>query len=220
MSPFTEKLLLWLVEYPGTWLIALYSRTFRFTVIGEEQVAPFFKKGTNVIYAFWHGRMFPLIYWHRAHNARVLISQHRDGELISRVVERLGYSTVRGSSTSGGGQAMLALKESLDQHCNYGFTPDGPRGPKEKVKPGVIFFAQQSGLPIIPVTAGAKRKKVFASWDNFKLPHLFSPVVIMYGEPILVPKEINEQEQERFCALLEDKIKELSRKADELVEKI
>jgi lysophospholipid acyltransferase (LPLAT)-like uncharacterized protein len=212
--PFKDRLLLWLVEYVGSRLIALYSRTFRITLVGEERVRPLFRNGTNVIYAFWHGAMFPLIHRHRRHNIRVLVSLHRDGEIITRVVEKLGYTTARGSSTRGGGKAMLELKESLAEHCNYAFTPDGPNGPYQKAKPGVIFFAQASGLPVIPVNVAVARQHVFGSWDRFRVPFPFSRVVVVYGEPWYIIGELTEADLERHCVTLEEKLRDLAGQAE------
>jgi lysophospholipid acyltransferase (LPLAT)-like uncharacterized protein len=213
---FKDHLLLWLVEHVGVRLISLYSLTFRFTFIGTEHPEGIFRQGTNVIYAFWHGTMFPLIHSHRRHNACILVSQHRDGEIIARIVEKLGYTTARGSSTRGGGKAMLQLKESLAKRCNYAFTPDGPNGPYHKAKPGVIFFAQASGLPIIPIGIAAARQHFFGSWDRFLLPLPFSRVIIAYGEPWYITGEVKDADLDRHCLKLEEKICGLTRQAENL----
>jgi lysophospholipid acyltransferase (LPLAT)-like uncharacterized protein len=209
-------LLSWLAEYLGPFIIIFYSRTLRFCLKDEENVEPFFRQGQIAIFAFWHGRMFALIYKHRRHNIRVLVSRHRDGELISRIVHRLGYSTTRGSSSRGGSQALLALKDSLADRCHYAFTPDGPRGPREQVKPGIIFFAQTSGLPVIPVTTAAQKKIVLKTWDHYIIPKPFSKVVIMYGAPIYIPPSLTDQEREAVTAQVETELKRLGLKADEL----
>ena len=217
MKKLKRLLLLWFAEYVGSLIIGLYSLTLRLRMQGEENVEPIFKQGRNVIYAFWHGRMFSLIFKHRTYNIRVLVSRHRDGEIISRIVHRLGYTTARGSSTVGGSHALLALKESLSTGCNYAFTPDGPRGPKEKLKPGLIFFAQASGLPVIPVTSAARKKFELSSWDNYSIPKPFSKVIIKYGAPVQVPAGISENEREVYRQLVQKKLIELGQEADRLI---
>lgn len=217
MKKLKTKLLLWAAEYLGSWVIALYSATLRLRLRGEENVEPLFKQGRNVVYAFWHGRMFPLIYKHRHYNIQVLVSRHRDGEIISRIVERLGYTTARGSSSVGGSQALLALRESLSARRNYAFTPDGPRGPRENLKPGLVFFAQASGLPIIPVAAAARKKYELKTWDHFAVPGPFTKVVIAYGAPVYVPPETTETERERYRQRIEETLNRMGRETDQAV---
>ena len=215
MARFKDTLLLWLSGIAGSWIIRLYSMTFRISVSGVHHLSPLLKKNGNVIYAFWHSRMLLLVYRHSKQNIQILISRHRDGEIASRIIERLGYSTVRGSSSSGGGAALLKMNRELEQGRNYAFTPDGPRGPKEKVKPGVIHFARSSGLPVIPGAASAEKKFVLKSWDGYIIPWPFTRVRIAYGEPLFVPKEAGPEEIERYTEILEKRITQLTHDLDE-----
>lgn len=114
-----------------------------------------------MIIAFWHGQqlMMPLAY--RGRQARILISQHRDGELIYRIVKRFGFGAIRGSTTKGGQEALRQLIRSGQQGVDLVITPDGPKGPRHIVQPGVIALAKATGLPIIPLTFGCSKKKSF-----------------------------------------------------------
>ena len=144
--------------------------------------------GRGFIYAFWHGRQVFLVYLHENDNRlHPLVSQSRDGELISRVCRSFGMETVRGSSSRGGTEAVLELKTLVEKGDRVSFTPDGPRGPLRQVQPGVVYLAQKTGCPIVPVAYGANRRWVFkGSWDEFIVPKPMNRISMIYGEPLYV----------------------------------
>lgn len=160
----------------------------------------------TVIYTFWHNRMLIPAYTHMNQLIHVLISQHRDGEYIARVITRLGFGTIRGSSRRGG---MKALKEAvaISKEYDIAITPDGPTGPKEIVKDGALYLALKTGKPIIPGVFIMKSKWKLKSWDNFMIPKPFSPVKMIYGKPILVESksEIPSKKDELQKALTQRK---------------
>ncbi|GJL66775.1 MAG: hypothetical protein NPIRA05_17460 [Nitrospirales bacterium] len=147
-----------IVPVLGAKLIQWLGHTLHIDKRGEEPVRELYRAGTSVIFAFWHGRqvMMPLAY--RGKRAYILISQHRDGELIHRIISRLGFRSVRGSTTRGGGAALRQLIRHGRTGADLVVTPDGPRGPKWKVQEGVIHLARMTGLPIVPVTAAYSKK--------------------------------------------------------------
>ena len=149
----------------------------------------------------WHDKMFVPLYTHRREGTCVLVSQHLDGELIARVLLRFGYNVVRGSTTRGGPRALIEMLKKARPGAAFAFTPDGPKGPALKVQPGVIFLAQRSGLPIVPVTGSARRRKVFKSWDKLLLPMPFSMASLVYGEPLFVDQQMTD---DALVALTED----------------
>ena len=114
--------------------------------------------GEPYILAFWHGRQFLMPYAYPGRRIAILISEHRDGELISRTMNRFGFRTARGSTTRGGASGLKAILRSLRLGWDAAFTPDGPRGPARAVQPGVIAAARLSGAPIIPVTFSCSKK--------------------------------------------------------------
>jgi len=121
----------------------------------------------------------------------VLISQHTDGEFIAQICQHLGIGVVRGSTARGGCQALLNMIRDQDQTTHLGITPDGPRGPRRELKPGVVMIASQSGLAIVPAGIGFVRAWRFASWDRFALPCPASIMVGVVGEPIFVPRDLD-----------------------------
>lgn len=154
----------------------------------ETAVAPLWAARAPLIYAMWHGRLLllPYLYGHRA--AHVLTSRSRDGELVARWIRRYGLDPVRGSSSRGGGEALRELTRALRWGREVVVVPDGPRGPREVLKPGVIALARLSGAPIVPLAVGASREWRLRSWDAFRIPRPFSRCVVRFGEPIHVSR--------------------------------
>ncbi len=146
-------------------------------------------EGKGFIYAFWHGRQVFLVYLHQNTRVRPLISQSRDGELIARVCQSFGLVPVRGSTSRGGAGAARELMEAVQAGDYPAITPDGPRGPLREIQPGVLYAAQKTGRPIVPVAFGAKKKWIFGSWDEFIVPKPFNRIVMIYGEPIQMGAE-------------------------------
>ncbi len=174
---------------------------------------------TNAIGAFWHGRllMMPLVY--KGRGLKVLISRHRDGELIGRTVQIFGFGTVRGSTTRGGTSGIKGLIRALKEGYDVAIAPDGPKGPRYHVQPGVIELAKVSGCPILPLSFSASRRKVLQTWDRFLIPLPFSRGVFVWGEPIWVDPEADEREMSRKAILLEERLKEVTELADHYFDK-
>jgi lysophospholipid acyltransferase (LPLAT)-like uncharacterized protein len=137
------------------------ARSMRIETRGHEHVDRLYQEGKRVIIAFWHARqlMMPLTY--RGTLAHILISQHQDGEIISRIVERFGFRAVRGSSTRGGVEALRELIRLGRSGVDLVVTPDGPKGPPQIAKMGVIQLARASRLPIIPLAFSCSKKNFF-----------------------------------------------------------
>jgi len=209
-----DKIFLFLASWIGPAIIYLLGKSLRIDWVGEENLIPIRKTNKNIIYAFWHGRMFILAYSHRWQKIHILISQHRDGEYITRIIHRLGFVSVRGSTTRGGSKAIFEMCDKVASGYDVGVTPDGPKGPRFKVQPGTIYMAQRSGLPIIPITASAKKRWTLSTWDGFIIPKPFSRAVVMLGEPTHVPSESSPEELERIRIDCERKMQELTEKAD------
>jgi lysophospholipid acyltransferase (LPLAT)-like uncharacterized protein len=154
----------------------------------EASVAPLWAARAPLIYVVRHGRilLLPYLYGHRG--ARVLTSRSRDGERVARWIRGFGLAPVRGSSSRGGGVALRALARALREGGEVVVVPDGPRGPREVLKPGVIALARLSGAPIVPMAVGASREWRLRSWDEFRIPRPFARCVVRFGEPIRVAR--------------------------------
>jgi len=180
---------------------ALFA-TVRFRVDGEESFLRFRRAGRPVIFVLWHGHLLPLVHRHRGTGVVALVSEHSDGEYITRVIEHKGFGAARGSSTRGGTRGLRALIRSARLGHDLTVTADGPRGPARVFKPGALLAAQMTGLPLIPVAAGASAAWTLASWDRFLVPRPLSVVEVAYGEPRSVPRDADREQLERLAAEL------------------
>jgi len=148
-----------------------------------------------------------------------MVSEHADGELIARTIHRLGYTTVRGSSTRGGVKAFVQLLTQVKKGVIGCILPDGPRGPRHYLKPGVVLLASRSQRPLLPVTFAAAKPIVLKSWDRFTLWQPFNKLCAIYGEPITVPAGLEEAGIEKWRAIVQERMDGLDREADELFRK-
>jgi len=192
------------------------GKTWRLHWAGQEHLRAIRSARENVIYAFWHGRMLALCFSHRRQNIHIMVSEHRDGEIVAQTVNLLGFVPIRGSTTKGGRKALFQIAERARSGYDVAITPDGPRGPRWRVQPGVITLAQRTGMPIIPVANGASLGKTLSSWDRFLIPMPFSRVAIFLGAPISVPRELSETSFEEKRLELERAILALTQRADHL----
>jgi hypothetical protein len=195
----------------GATVIRLLGVTWRVTLAASERLDDARRHHPNVIFAAWHGRLLPLSYTHRNRAIHVLASQHKDGEMLGQTIRRLGFGHVRGSSTRGGVRALLELQGKLAAGFDVGFTVDGPKGPRGEVKPGAVQLARMSGAAIVPITSSSRRHRTFGSWDAFELPHPMTRVRILYGPPVVVPRDADD-------GVVESKRKELERILVEITE--
>ncbi len=146
------------VPLVGCQTIRFLGRTVRIRVEGVQNVDQLLAQGQRMIIAFWHAQqlMMPLAY--RGVEAHVLISRHGDGELIRRIIARFGLQAVRGSSTRGGVEALRELIRLGRSGVDLVITPDGPKGPRQVAKMGVVQLAKATGLPIVPLAFGCSKK--------------------------------------------------------------
>ena len=162
--------------------------------MGRDIPDAFWRRREPFILAFWHGQMMLMVHsWQTDMTMRMLISRNFDGEVIARTVSSFGIRAVRGSSDKngkdkGGRAAMRAMLGALKDGDCVGFTPDGPKGPRMRAKEGIAAIARLSGAPIIPVVAATSRTRHAGSWDRFAVALPFARAIIMWGDPVQVPK--------------------------------
>src|SRR5262245_23202021 len=166
------------------------------------------------LYAFWHEDLLVPSYRYGWTPTKVLISQHADGELIAQTCRPLGLGVIRGSTTRGGVGALREIL-ALEGRRHVVVTPDGPRGPRRRVQPGLTFLASRTGLPIVPSGFGYRKAWRLNSWDRFAVPTPFSPVVAVHGEPIRLPPNLGRDALERERVRVENAMLETTRLAEE-----
>jgi lysophospholipid acyltransferase (LPLAT)-like uncharacterized protein len=141
------------------------------------------------VYVAWHEHLLPLALLHRQQGVMALVSRHRDGEILARVLRGLGYGVARGSSTRGGGAGLQRMVRAGRAGTPLAFTPDGPRGPARTCKPGAVRAAAETGLPVVPLAAAAGAARRLGSWDRFLVPAPASRIWVARGDALEVPSE-------------------------------
>ncbi|HUO64232.1 MAG TPA: lysophospholipid acyltransferase family protein [Terriglobales bacterium] len=202
----------------GAWALRLLGRTLR--VRREERaVAELWAAGTPVIYVVWHARLLLLPYLYRDRGVRVLVSRSRDGDLVSGLVRRFGFVVVRGSSSRGGAPGLRTLARAIGDGHSVLLVPDGPRGPSETVKPGVVALARMTGAPVVPLAFSASRDWRARSWDGFRVPKPFARCVVRFGDAVRVarqqPREARVKGDDSPRKEIETALREVTWRADE-----
>ncbi len=186
-SSFGERLKMSLAFWV-LWLIStLLAASCRFKVIGQENLEKLAADGKGGLVVLWHGVTILPIYYCRNRGFYSLVSVSRDGELQNRLLKSRGYRTIRGSSARQGARAVLESARALKAGGIMALTPDGPKGPSKQVQPGTSKLAMMSGVPILPVGVACKPCKRLHSWDKHMIPLPFSRVVLVFGQPFVLP---------------------------------
>lgn len=170
----------------GPPMIKTLAATWRYRETGTEHWRALRDAGQAFIFVLWHSRILPLLAHHRRQGLVLLISRHRDGGYIADVAEQWGYSTVRGSTQRGGEVGLRGIVRALQGGAIVAVTPDGPRGPAERVKPGAVAAAQHAGVPIIAAGARPASAWFARSWDRMCIPKPFTVIHVEYGPPIQI----------------------------------
>lgn len=156
----------------GASVIRALGRSMRLDSQGHEQVDALYRQGRHIILAFWHAQQLMVPIGYRGAEANVLISQHQDGEIIARIISRFGHRAVRGSSTRGGALALRELIRLGRSGADLVVTPDGPKGPRQIAKLGVVQLAKATGLPIVPLAFSCSKKNSsgagIGSWSHIR----------------------------------------------------
>jgi lysophospholipid acyltransferase (LPLAT)-like uncharacterized protein len=206
-----------IVIYIGLLIVKVISSTYRIKIVNPEIELNVIKKGQVPIYASWHQRFFPgITLFSTRRPISIMVSQSRDGEIISKIIRALGWHPVRGSSSRGGKEALKELYKLMDKGYKIAHIVDGPKGPHGIVKPGLLLIAQITGMPIIPTISSAEKKWVFNSWDHFIVPKPFSRVIISFEDEIYVPKNVQGPAFEEKRFFIEHTFKKLYTEKDNI----
>jgi lysophospholipid acyltransferase (LPLAT)-like uncharacterized protein len=170
----------WQVRLGGV-VVRLLAMTWRMRTSRGEIVSALRAARQPIVFTVWHGHMLPGLWQHRGEGVAVLISEHRDGEIIAGIASGLGFRTVRGSTYRGADRALVGLVRELRAGHDVAVTPDGPRGPAGHFAPGALVAAQRAGATIVSVGIAATRAWRLRSWDGFMIPKPFARVTVAYG---------------------------------------
>ena len=201
------------------WIASKYikfvSLTLKWKYLNKKHADTLWKNNENFILCFWHGRllMMPLS-WKKEKKINMLISEHPDGQLISKTVKYFGINSIHGSTSKGGTKAIRNIIESLKSGQSVGITPDGPRGPKMKINSAIIKIASLTGFKILPLSCSVKNKFFLKSWDKFLVALPFGKGCFAWGEPLKIKKKITKEEDLKLSNKLEKILLKLTKEAD------
>lgn len=194
----------------GALLTSLMESVRSELVAGREVEAEIMFARRPAIYVIWHGRLLPGAFHYRKQRLATLISRNRDGDYIADMIERWGYRVIRGSSSRGGAAALRQIVQALEAGTSVALTPDGPRGPRQRMKLGPLQAARLAGVPIVTATAGAVRAAYFGRWDRFLVPAPFTWIPVALGEPLYVPPDTSDEALEAYRIELEERLNALT----------
>ena len=206
-----------LIALTGYPVIAALGSTLRWRTEGLEHLEAVSRNGHQPVMAFWHGRILSATYFFRRRGIVVITSENFDGEWIAGIIERFGYGTARGSTSRGGGKALLQLTRELADGRPAGFTLDGPRGPARVAQPGAVWLAQATGNPVLPFHLEADRHWSLRSWDRTQIPKPFATVALAVGEPFYIRPNADDDTIEAARRDLEVRLRALERRALEML---
>lgn len=203
-----QKILLYVIPFFSFIVVRILAFLCRFEYKISSQTLDFIKANQTFIVAFWHGELFmqPIVLRHFYKNRKVyvLISQHFDGEIISRLVKFFKIYSLRGSSSKGAIKALLKAIKKLQKQNLVAITPDGPRGPYHSIADGIVLLSQKSNKPIIISRIYYHNAWEFKSWDRFKIPKPFSKITCTIKEPFLLENLSLQKSKEHIKAKMEE----------------
>ncbi len=198
-------------------LLRLLQASLRIQYVGDEDLRARWARGERVVLSFWHNRLLMLPIVTTGQPVCIMVSQHRDGELGTGLLNAWGVATVRGSATRGAVGGFLRLVDAFRHGNNLAVIPDGPRGPRYVAKPGVIHLAKAVEAPIYPMAYAADRVRQLRSWDRLIIPLPFAHVVVAVGAPLTVPVGASAEELTALRAELEHRLVEVTRSVESRV---
>lgn len=210
---FWYRVSLRVVPFIFVWLTCIWFFTCRIQTHGQIYRDQIDARQAPAVASFWHYTILFIFYFMRKDDAVAMVSGSKDGEYISRVANKMGHATVRGSRKKGGLQAIKSLIRYMRKGQNAAIVADGSQGPARVVQAGSIVLASRTGAPVLPMLWSCNRYKRFDSWDGTALPLPFSKIDFFYGEPLFVPQKIQSDEIEKYRMILENRLNDLYTKA-------
>ena len=214
----TERVKLWLISWAGFLFIRLAGATLRYRFLPEPGC---FYDGQRLtapsIWCFWHRSVLPSTFRFRHHGLAVMTSRSFDGEYIARIIQKLGFIPVRGSSSRGAVGALLGMRQQLEEGRGVVFTIDGPRGPRYVAKPGPVLLSKKTGVPISCFYVAVERAWILNSWDQMIIPKPFSRAVIYASGPMHVPADATDEQMAALHQQMQETLERCRMKAEAAV---
>lgn len=209
----------WFYSLVSTLLYAyvrLVGKTTKWDVSGAERFYSVLDKDGSLIMVAWHGRIMMLPYfWNGSSKLKALVSLHRDGQLVVKLLQSFGIEIIGGSTNNNALGAAFSLMRALKKNDSVAIIPDGPRGPAMRMTMSPIYYAQKTGIPIVGMGYSIKGAKLARSWDSMMLPPLFSKGIVYATEPFYIPKDATKEDLEKYRLQIEENLNKLTKEADE-----
>ena len=205
-----KKLPDWIFAFPALLIKFLFKCCYRFEIVDPDDVV---NTARGVIALAWHNRLLffaPALPRKARENTLAVVSPSRDGQYVSDFLRYFQVGTLRGSSNKRGANALLGAIHAIREQKNVAFTPDGPRGPKYKLKPGPVILASKTGVPIYPLAINASRYWSVKSWDAFQIPKPGAKISLIVGNPINVPPDLDSDGLEKWRQTVEDAMNKIN----------
>ena len=204
-------------EFVG-WIIAFYIKvcfnTSLWYLKNDEEITSTLKKNKRLVVIFWHNRLLMAPYcWNYSKPFKMLISSHRDGKIISNAVAHLGIGTIKGSSNKNKISSAKEILTNLSMNNVVGITPDGPRGPKEKMKEGIVSLLKKTNATVIPLSYSAKFNFKLNSGDKFIFVTPFNKFVAVWGNAI---EYNNKKKLDENLQIIQDELNRVTKLSENL----
>jgi lysophospholipid acyltransferase (LPLAT)-like uncharacterized protein len=200
--------------------VDLLCKSLKVTFKNREAINNLEIQNRNFVLAFWHGQMLLGWYLHRNKNFTALISKSKDGDLLEKILKHWRYNVVRGSSSKGGDVALGIMVDYARNNESVVITPDGPRGPLNRMKAGAVITAKKSKAPLLLVGIGYNKKRVLKSWDMFEIPKFFSAAKAVYSDPVYINSDLSFAGTSELILNCEQKLNELQVEANNFENKL
>jgi len=210
-----KKMLQFLGIHFVKYLLNILLKTLDIKELKNKQLDELEKKNKNYVLAFWHGTMLLPWYLKRDKQFYTIISKSNDGEILTRVLKSWNYNVKRGSSSNGGSEVLTTLIEKTKTGSSIAITPDGPKGPKKKLKAGAVIIAKKANVPLVLLGIGLRKKKELKSWDKFQIPYPFTKIFAVYSKPIFIDKDLSYEETDNMINKVSEKLNSLQKQAEQ-----
>ena len=194
--------------------INVLCKTLQISFVNKKVVDELARDEKNYVVAFWHGTMLLPWYLYRNKKFTALISKSKDGDLLGKILKRWNYNVIRGSSSVGGDVALSIMVDYAKNNNSIAITPDGPRGPAFKLKAGAVITAKKSGLPLVLLGIGFKKKRLLKSWDSFQVPFFFTRAIAVFSDPIYVGDKLSYNDTSKIIESCELQLCKLQAEAE------
>lgn len=211
INKLKKDILFFVGLYISRFFINVLLLTVKIKIENSEIPENLIKKNQNFTAVFWHGKMLIGWYLFRKYNSAALISPSKDGEILTNLLVNWNYVVVRGSSNDSGKDALKKMLDLADGKMNLIITPDGPKGPAEKMKAGAVIICKKKKLPLLLIGIRMEKKKILKSWDKFEVPIPFSSVTVTYSSPIWIEESLSYDETNEVILKAESQLKEMNK---------